>query len=597
MIGPEGGGTVVARSWRVVTALAAVAIFALVWSGAYQTREQPFFEPYTWPALQSALGVAVWMLAGVVLWGRAATRRLGTLMVLGGGTTAVARLIDSAIPVLFSVGLAVQWLGFVFFLWAVLGYPTGHLRVRTDRWMVAATATAAVLHGFVAGLMYDPVLHWPWCDSCYPGMNLLMIRPVPVVVDAIYLVLITTLGLVGGYAAVVLLRRWYLGTPLARRVRGPMLLPAVIYGAVVALFHFYELAGEIGLIVLPLPLAQVGIIGWFAQLLLPVTFLVGLARARARRGRVADLVTELGGPSSTDRLEEALRRTLRDPSLVVGYRSPSGGYVGADGTVVEAPTNGERAMTAIEGDGGPLAVLVHDPALVEDARLLESTTAAARLAVENARLAAELEAQLHEVRASRSRIVHAGDEARRRVERDLHDGAQQRLVSVSMLLRRARARPGAPPELDEAIGELQTALGELRDLARGVYPVALTEGGLAAALDGLAERAGVPTRVEAAPAERLPAAVESAAYFVVNEAVTNATKHAAASAVVLCARMDGDLLVVEVRDDGRGGARIERGGGLRGLADRVEALDGTLTVISPVGAGTTVRVELPCGSS
>lgn len=257
----------------------------------------------------------------------------------------------------------------------------------------------------------------------------------------------------------------------------------------------------------------------------------------------------------------------------------------------------DRGTTPIAGDAGPLAVLVHDPALLEDVRLLESTTAAARLAVENSRLAAELERQLDEVRASRSRIVQAGDEARRRVERDLHDGAQQRLVSVSLLLRQLRGRTDSAPELDEAIDELHTALAELRDLARGVYPVALAEGGLAAALDGLAERAGVPTRADAVPLGRLPPSIEAAAYFVVNEAVANAAKHADATTVRLSARVDAGCLTVEVRDDGRGGASVDPRGGLRGLADRVEALDGRFTVLSPPDGGTTVRAELPCASS
>lgn len=585
----------VAARWRVLTVVAALAASIVVWTGAYAPRPQPFFQPYSLPALQAALAVSAWVVGGVVLWGRASARRLGTLMVLAGTVFAVGRLIDSSIPVLFTLGMAIQWSAFVFVLWALLGYPSGRLTTRRDRWMVGAVIVAAAAHGLVAGTVYDPRLHW--CDSCVPGMNLLMVRAVPSVVDGLYLALITTLAFAGFYAAVVLLHRWWTGTKLARRVRGPMLVPGVLYASVVGTFHLYELAGEVGLIVWPIPLQYVGLVGWFTQLLLPVTFLVGLARARARRGRVADLVTELGDSSPSDRLEDALRRTLRDPSLVVGYRAPDGEFVTADGVPVAVPSAPDRATTAIAGDGGPVAVLVHDPALLDDPRLLESTMAAARLAVENARLAAELERQLDEVRASRSRIVQAGDEARRRVERDLHDGAQQRLVSVSLLLRQLRGRTDRTPELDEAIDELHAALGELRDLARGVYPVALAEGGLAAALDGLAERAGVPTRVDAVPDERLPASIEAAAYFVVNEAVANATKHADATSVRLSARVEGGRLTVEVCDDGRGGASIDPRGGLRGLADRVEALDGRFEVVSPPGGGTMVRAELPCASS
>jgi signal transduction histidine kinase len=193
--------------------------------------------------------------------------------------------------------------------------------------------------------------------------------------------------------------------------------------------------------------------------------------------------------------------------------------------------------------------------------------------------------------------VQAGDDARRQVERDLHDGAQQRLVSLSLLLRHARSEVGGTAVLDEAVEQLDEALRELRDLARGVYPMALIEGGLAAALDGLVERSPIATTIADVPEGRLPEPVEAAAYFVVNEAMTNAAKHSNAASVTVSVRSEDELLVVEVSDDGSGGATPDAGGGLRGLRDRVEALDGTIAIVSPVGAGTVVRAELPCASS
>ena len=206
-----------------------------------------------------------------------------------------------------------------------------------------------------------------------------------------------------------------------------------------------------------------------------------------------------------------------------------------------------------------------------------------------------------ELRASRARIVAAGDTARRRLERDLHDGAQQRLVELALDLRMARARIDADPDeardlLDSALDDLDKATSELRELARGIHPAALTEGGLRPALDSLLGRSSVSVRLVAAPEERFPAAVESAVYFVVAEALTNITRYAEAQrAEVEIVRRDG-LLSVEVRDDGRGGADAAAGRGLLGLADRLAALDGTLAVDSPSGDGTRLRAEIPCAS-
>jgi signal transduction histidine kinase len=194
--------------------------------------------------------------------------------------------------------------------------------------------------------------------------------------------------------------------------------------------------------------------------------------------------------------------------------------------------------------------------------------------------------------------VHAGDAERRRLERDLHDGAQSRLVGLALLLRTARAKAGADGELaallDRAQEELQTGLGELRELARGIHPAVLTDRGLDPALHALAARSPVPVTVEAGVADRLPAPVESAAYFVVSEALANVAKYAQATRAEVTVRRANGHVTVEVADDGVGGADAARGSGLRGLADRVAALDGTLSLDSPAGAGTRLRAEIPC---
>jgi signal transduction histidine kinase len=222
------------------------------------------------------------------------------------------------------------------------------------------------------------------------------------------------------------------------------------------------------------------------------------------------------------------------------------------------------------------------------------------LTAENRQLTAELEAKVAELRASRTRIVEAGYEERRRVERNLHDGAQQRLVALTMNLRLARRRLDEDPAeagalLDEAMVELDEATAELRELARGIHPAVLSDHGLRAALESLAGRATVPVEILATPAERLPVSVESAAYFVVAEALTNVARYAeAGSASISVARSDGEV-EVEVVDDGVGGADPAAGTGLRGLEDRVAALDGELIVVSPAGDGTVVRARIPLG--
>src|SRR4051794_15326946 len=215
-------------------------------------------------------------------------------------------------------------------------------------------------------------------------------------------------------------------------------------------------------------------------------------------------------------------------------------------------------------------------------------------------LDAELRQRVEELRASRARLVQAGDAARRRLERDLHDGAQARLVALALTLGSARSRADGDPELEallaRAAEELQTSLNELRELARGIHPALLTDRGLEPALRSLAARATVPVTVDAA-LDRLPGAVESAAYFVASEGLANVAKYAHASRATVAVRRAGRHVVVEVADDGIGGADANRGSGLRGLADRVAALDGTIAVDSPAGRGTRLRAEIPVAAA
>jgi signal transduction histidine kinase len=296
-----------------------------------------------------------------------------------------------------------------------------------------------------------------------------------------------------------------------------------------------------------------------------------------------------------DQLQPALARALGDPGLQLVF-PVAGGYVDAQGGAVPAPSAG-RGVTPIGDAAAPAAVLIHDPVLADEAGLVQAAGAAARLALDNARLQAEVKAQLAEVRASRARLVNAGDAARRRLERDLHDGAQQRLLTAGLALQMLRQQlPGLGADdqglLAEAEAELRGALDELRELARGLHPAILTNQGLRAAVDQLALRCSLPVTVTGDPG-RLPAQIESTAYFVVNEALANIAKHAAAGRATVALDHPDGRVVVTVADDGVGGADPAAGTGLAGLADRVAAVDGTFTVTSRPGAGTRTVADLP----
>ena len=331
---------------------------------------------------------------------------------------------------------------------------------------------------------------------------------------------------------------------------------------------------------------------------IPIAVLAALLQRRLARGAVAGLVVELEGVRAVD-LREALARALGDPSLELAYWMPAGArYVDAGGQPVALPES-ERTATMVEREGEPIAALIHDPALAENDELVRSVCAAAALTLENARLQAELRARLAELQASRARLVEATDTERRRIERDLHDGTQQRLVSIAMALGLAESKLAADqaavqPVLREARDTLAVALAELRELTQGIRPAILVERGLAAALDDLSRRAALPVRLDVDVPGRLPEQVESAGYFVASEALANAAKHSHASEVRLVASPEDDVLVLEIADDGIGGAASSGGSGLSGLTDRVEALGGRLTVSSPPGRGTTLRAEIPC---
>jgi signal transduction histidine kinase len=302
-------------------------------------------------------------------------------------------------------------------------------------------------------------------------------------------------------------------------------------------------------------------------------------------------------------LRNVLARSLGDPDLEVAYPlGDPGRLVDATGTAADPAKRVGRAVTPLTRQGQTVALLSHRRGLLDDPAVLDEVIATTRLAVDNERLQAEVLAQLEELRVSRDRIVATGDAERRRLERDLHDGAQQRLVGLSLALRLTRAQPGAAANpglravLDRADETLQAAIGELRELAHGIYPAALTDDGLAAAVEALAEHISIPITIRHMPQERLPGPVEAAAYFLIAETTGYMATLAAAGGVTVDVRHDGDRLVVEVTEDGAGKPGPGLEARLTGLADRVGALGGQLRIGHVAGGGVTIRAEMPCGS-
>ena len=316
-------------------------------------------------------------------------------------------------------------------------------------------------------------------------------------------------------------------------------------------------------------------------------------RSGATRRRIRRLVVDLEHRSGA--LTQPLRRALGDESLQVALWLPEDErWVDAAGETVDLPQHGDdRAVTRLQGSHGPLAALIHDKGLGRDHRLLEAVAAAARLALENERLEAQLRARIAEVRASRQRVVAAGDAERRRIERDLHDGAQQRLVSLSLGLQMVGMRLGEPPDatandlLGRGINVAQEAIDELRRIAQGIFPPALAEEGLAAALAGLAVAAPIPVQLEETPQVRAAATVEAAAYFAAVEAIGTAARGAPDAGVRLSARVEGASLEMAVEQpDGNSGDLHSQD-----LEDRVDAVGGTVTN----GPGW-LRIQIPTGN-
>ena len=479
----------------------------------------------------------------------------------------------------------------VLFLQLLLAFPGGQLVSRVDRAVVRSfyvvVPLAAILAVVVASYPLLGPMGQPVFDIKSPA-------------GLIYFVcLVIGSGLV--------IRRWFVGGRARRRSMSPLLWPMVP----ITIFFVLSVAAVLGVLITPVPL--VGLKNFLYSLAtvfplflvaLPVGFLVGLLRSGLDMSSVGDLVVKLSGGLAPERLQPALAEALHDPSLEVAYWLPAQEwFADLEGRRIEPPTgDSERAVSVLGDPSSPVAALVYDSALVHEGQLVDAAAAAVRLALENARLQVQLRAQLEEVRQSRARLVEAADSERQRVERDLHDGAQQQLVTLllSMQVTKAEAMRHSDPEtamlVDANIATLRDALGELRELARGIHPTILTQAGLVPAIRSLTERCPIPVDVIGELGDvRLAPPLEAALYFVVSEAITNAVKHSKGRRMCVSLGRRSGLAIVEVSDDGVGGAELSLGSGLRGLTDRIAAVGGRLMVKSDHAGGTTIHAEVPCG--
>jgi signal transduction histidine kinase len=532
-------------------------------------------------ALLDLLAGYVFIGAGIAVFLWRPTNRCWWLLMAAGGTWFLPTLAgvpgeDSSL-----LGFVLAGWHYAFLVWLLLAFPTGRIGSRRGLALLAGLLAVETARSLVRLLLYVP----PDGTGCHCVHN----RFTPAsderwfdLTERLHPWLLTGLFLLV-VAEVVL--RWRRSSGTGRRMLTPVL--ALALAVAVQVVYSQVLREQVGWAVVRAQDLFVVVVTLRA--VAAYSFVVGLRRTGAARAAVVSMVGELDDAGGTVGLTRALRRALQDPSLEL---------VPVIDDVVPTPGPG-RAVTTVESAEGPVAAVVHDEALLEDPGLVSAVAATVRLTVDNERLRRELQDRLDELAASRARIIAAGDEERRRIERDLHDGTQQRLVTIGLQLRLALTKlgEGGPPvataALGRAVADLADAVAEVRDLAHGIHPAILAEAGLEAALESLVDRSPIDVRTDLDVPVGLSPDVSATAYFCVSEALTNIAKHAGAASVVVEVACHGDRLEVVVADDGVGGAQAA-GSGLTGLADRVAASGGTLSLDSRRGRGTRVTVVLPC---
>lgn len=569
-------------AWAVLAFATGVGVVGLI----ARSRQEDGAEA----AMSAVLAVTVgWAYIGSgLVASRYGRTRIGMLLVFIGFAWFATYLAYSNDSFWFTLGTALEDIYLIGVMYLILVFPRGSLSGRADRVLMAATVvlgTVVELAWLVLADSGELV-----CDGC-PENVLQIVRDDDWARRILEFQRSAALA-ASLLAAAVIVRRIRRASSPQRRALAPVLWTGGALCAALGVTIVNDVTGEpLG----PAPNFMRGLV--FAAV--PVAILASLLQQRLARGAVAQLMVELD--AGVD-LRTALSQALGDPSLTLGYWRPATRtYVDAAGQPFDPVADDPgQATTAVRRHGQPVAILRHDVSLQDDRDLIDSACAAAGMALENERLRADLEARLTELRASRERLVRATESERTRIERDLHDGAQQRLVAVAMAIASAESDLNRDPAaagtaLDDARNGLIRAMDELRTLSQGIRPAVLVERGLGPALTDLANRSTVPATVDLRLSAAVPAEIETAAYFVASEAITNTAKHARAGKLTLTAETHGDILRLHVVDDGCGGADLRHGSGLRGLTDRVEAFGGTLSIHSPSGAGTSLTVELPCG--
>jgi signal transduction histidine kinase len=564
-------------------AVTGVLVAGVVWALVAEAIRIRAGWPIVWVVGDLLPGLA-FLACGAWAWSNRPGTRIGPLLIATGLAWYVGTASASAVPVLDRVTYAFQGYYDALLAWLVLAWPSGFLRWTSSRVVIATFLGILAARSVARLVLFRSTVELDVGDAAavdrYVADTILR--------DQLDGVARLAIGLVAVAVVVLILARWRAASPAGRRIVGPILVGGLAFTTAIAV----ESVGT----VLPTTFAQRALAWDVAQwatvgtaLAVPLAIVASLRADRSARSRVADLVDDLSVPdtSGDGDLQSVLANALGDPTLQL-----------VAGELAIPPSTATSEVTPLVRGGRIVGALVHDPALLDRPRLLRSVAGAAALAVENERLRAEVVEQLREVQASRARIVAAGDAERRRIERDLHDGAQQRLVTLAIGLELARGRAASTdPELAATLAtagrDLQLGLAELRELARGLHPTVLTEDGLAAAIRGLAERCPIPVVVDV-PDRRCPPSIESTAYFVVAEALTNVARSAHASTASVSAQVVDGRFELDIRDDGRGGADASRGSGLQGMADRVAAVEGTCTIDSPIGGGTRILVVLPC---
>jgi signal transduction histidine kinase len=549
-----------------------------------------------------ALIVAVPIAVGLYAWRDGRHARFGRLLVLTGFAWFLPSLSASDNSVLYSVGRVAGWTVEAALIYLVLAFPSGRLKNRIDRGLVLAVV-AIVAFLYVPTVLIDQSFPQPspWA-SCVPpdcpGNAFMVASSEPGILESAIIPLRELLTILLTTAVAVRLgQRVARATPLMRRTLSPVLMVAIIRVGTLATSIAVRRADPDGTLV--------DVLIWVVLLGLPamsLAFLVGLIRWRLfTADALLRLAVGIRHDPHPDELRELIAKALSDPSVELAYRDPgaSTGWVDGDGEPIPPPRDGPgRCCTAIIADGRPVAALVHDDALADQRSFVQTVGGYALTWEDNHRLAARVEESLRELRESRARILAAADDERRRIERNLHDGGQQRLVALRVRLELAdetmRESPARARRMLQQLGaEVDAALDELRSLAAGVYPSLLADRGLTDALRSAALRSPVPASVAVNGEDRYGQDVEAAVYFCCLEALQNIAKHAPnAHAVAISLERNGDLRF-SVSDDGPGFDAEIAGNGLVNMRDRVAAVGGTLEIETAPGDGTTIVGHVP----